>query len=321
MAIPYKPGKEARLIFRGVVLNDLVTPLSAANPYRYRVRTFGGWKSTADAELPAEPNTGRHGEKSRPGFRRGKTITLEGTTEAITLAYLRQAEDLLTAAMWDTFYGDLLYAEAYPWGAVTADGVPVDNDYWSVMAKPVALDGPEQQTASPTSSETSGFERTFVATFRLSDPRFKYSVTSTQSTAGLQNVTGGIVPPITPPIFLPSLAGGSASGAIQNDGSAPADPLLRVVGPVTDPYAYNDTLQRFLSFEGLSLASGQWLDVDFDTRSVLLESQADYRKYQRGDWWDRGIDGLAPGPNQIRLAGSTIGQGAHIDVIFQPSRY
>lgn len=321
MPIPNRPGKEGRFIFRGVVFNDLTTLLSPANPYRYRIRTIGGWKSTADVELPAEANTGRHGERPRFAVRRGKTVTFEGTTEAISLAYLRQAEDALSLAMWDTTNESPLYSEAYPWGAINPDGSPADNDYWTVNAKPVALDGPEQQTVSPMAVETSGFERTFVATFRLSDPRFKYSVVSTQSTAGVQNVVGGVTPPFTPPVTLPSLSGGSGSAAIVNEGSAPADPLLRIVGPVSSPYAYNDTLQRYLSFEGLSLASGQWLDVDFNTRKVLLESQADYRKYQRGDWWDRGVDGLPPGPNQIRLAGASIGQGAHIDVIFQPPRY
>lgn len=311
--LPPVPGTEGRLVW-GTGTDTLTLNDKTAGLPRYYVSTMGGWRSTGDVELPAEANTGRMGERPRLGFRRGKTITLEGVTQAQNLAALRSAEDDLIDAFWDTTQEQRLEIQT----KATPGGVWVPRYF--LMARPVSVDGPEMQPVSPF-RETSGYERSFVVTLRLSDPTF-YFVTQTVATGPLLSASGsGVLVPFTPPITLPAGASGG-SLSVTNDGKTDANPIIRLDGPIKDPDIYNDTIGRHLSLLGVEIGSGSWIDIDFKERKVLLESVSDFRNYRAGDWWDRNVPGLVPGLNTIRVLGSQMSSPqTRITVSFFPGRH
>jgi len=55
--------------------------------------------------------------------------------------------------------------------------------------------------------------------------------------------------------------------AISNSGEAPAFPLLKVIGPSTDPSFVNQTTQRTIKWLG-SVASGSRLEIDCERKTV-----------------------------------------------------
>jgi hypothetical protein len=94
-----------------------------------------------------------------------------------------------------------------------------------------------------------------------------------QSTAvlSLPVYTGGLSVPVTVPLAIESTQVGGIATVI-NDGTADTAMLLRIDGPVTDPRVVLRTADgtvKTLRF-AITLAVGQWLDVDTAAKSVLL---------------------------------------------------
>lgn len=93
--------------------------------------------------------------------------------------------------------------------------------------------------------------------------------------------------------------GGATDSGIEvcnNAGTAEAIPVLRIDGPCTTPSLINETTGKTLTLD-YTLASGEYLLIDFYERTVLLDGTASRFYAKRGDWW-----GLAPGDNEIRFA-------------------
>jgi hypothetical protein len=59
------------------------------------------------------------------------------------------------------------------------------------------------------------------------------------------------------------------SEAISNSGEAPVYPLLKVIGPSTDPSFVNETTQRTISWLG-SVPDGSRLEIDCENKTVTL---------------------------------------------------
>jgi hypothetical protein len=105
------------------------------------------------------------------------------------------------------------------------------------------------------------------------------------------------------PLTFPLSFGGPVSGGIitaTNEGEYPAPWSATIAGPVTDPRIENVTTGQTIGFVG-SLAAGEELVIDSKERSVLLDGVA-----SRYSWLTSGSEwfALAPGDNQIRLAGA-----------------
>lgn len=128
-----------------------------------------------------------------------------------------------------------------------------------------------------------------------------YSVAETSTVISLAVSGGGFTfPEVFPLIF----AGGGSSGTanIVNAGNAPSPPRFRIDGPVTDPRIRSDTADKDLLFD-LTVDSGDWVDINVQNRSVLLNGTASrYSALIEAEWFD-----LAPGSNTIRFSGSSAG--------------
>ena len=95
---------------------------------------------------------------------------------------------------------------------------------------------------------------------------------------------------------------GNGTVLVEHPGSAPTAPLVRVYGPCSGPrLANNTTGQRLEFFSSLSVAAGDFLELDFDQRTVRMNGNADaganrrrYLDFGRSAWWT-----LQPGMNEV----------------------
>lgn len=95
------------------------------------------------------------------------------------------------------------------------------------------------------------------------------------------------------------------TATIVNAGNAEAYPLLRIYGPCTDPIIDNDTQGKTLAFTSLTIAAGEFLEVNLRTHTVYyqgLSSDSRYNKlsFPTSKWWT-----LQPGNNSIQFNPAT----------------
>ena len=92
-------------------------------------------------------------------------------------------------------------------------------------------------------------------------------------------------------------------GTIQvvNEGTADADPVLRIFGPCTDPQVTNETTGQTLKFDDITVAIGDWLEIDTAEATVLLNGSAAASRFQFVDFPGSSFWPLVPGPNIVRF--------------------
>lgn len=147
------------------------------------------------------------------------------------------------------------------------------------------------------------------------DPR-KYGAAATVAT-GLANVAGGGATfPMAMPLIFAGAAGATGAIVVTNAGAYASRPTFRILGPVTDPVLENLTTGQRLRFAGLSLGAGDYLDVDTDARSAVLNGSASRRGTVASDseWWS-----LAPGDNQVRFLAAAYTAAAQLQVTYRPA--
>lgn len=136
---------------------------------------------------------------------------------------------------------------------------------------------------------------TFDLAFEASFP-FLVDATPTSQSVGLAALGGGTVP-ASVPMSLSVNSGGSVYAA--NTGTAPSYPTARFQGPVVNPSLRNVTTGRELRLN-LTLLSGEWVDLDFKTKSVIDNYGTTRYAAKSGDWWT-----LAKGTNEVRFLSDT----------------
>lgn len=119
----------------------------------------------------------------------------------------------------------------------------------------------------------------------------------------------------TYPRTYPLTYGGGISGDLnaQNDGNRKAWPTIKVYGPITNPSLRNNTTDQTLSFS-LVIGSGDFLEVDFRQRTVLLGGTASRYNSIVGfpDWWP-----IQPGSNFLTLLADSAGEGHYAEVFWR----
>ena len=113
------------------------------------------------------------------------------------------------------------------------------------------------------------------------DPR-KYGPALEQSTT-MAASSGGLAFPLSFPLAFGTATGGSV--AIGNDGTIKSWPVVRITGPVVNPRILNPTTGDEVRI-ALTLAAGEYLDIDTAARTVLLQGTASRRALVStvGEW-------------------------------------
>jgi len=138
--------------------------------------------------------------------------------------------------------------------------------------------------------------------------------------------------PFTVPTPVETFIGGSILDEVQiftYAGAWPSAPVIRVYGPIDDCIIDNLTTGETLDFSesvlgsvvGVSLAAGEWLEVDCGAHTV-----ADQDGVNRVAWLSEGSDlatfhiaadpEAAGGVNALRVRGENVDASTHIDVTY-----
>jgi hypothetical protein len=264
-------GQEGIHNWRGLIDINTQTGLP-----RIEVDRFTGLHALPEADDDRAPAVGRIGEIVYPSQPRGKTITYEGRILGRTLHDLRSTSASLRTACADRSTEGVMTVRPHP----TIGGV---QTYYSARVLALELDD-DQSPYSPDALPTP-YQRGFVLTLRMSDPRH-YLVGAAHYAAVSASSVG-----------------------VTNQGNAPTEPVFIVNGPISDDLVFerlDNPDYRKLLFDSVTLASGQQLRLDFKNRTLRRVSDGtDYMGklvIATSNWWDESIPGLMPGNTGVRAA-------------------
>ena len=104
------------------------------------------------------------------------------------------------------------------------------------------------------------------------------------------------------------------SRAVVNAGDVDAFPMIKIYGPCTNPVVSNMTQSKSLTFSGLTIAAGDYLEIDTRAKTIRTNSLAASSQYSKlvfpsSKWWT-----LSPGSNTVRFVPSTFSSGAAMRV-------
>ncbi|QXE36214.1 phage tail family protein [Streptomyces sp. GMY02] len=222
------------------------------------LQSMEGWDSS-DSRSEVQQREADHGAWFTPVYLSERPVTLGGLILAPDPAALEAAMERAraAAALTDTL---LVVHESVPkQSVVRRSGRPV-------------LQYVTDTTAS------------YSLMVTAADPR-RYSVTEQAGSTGLPMTSGGLAPPITPPV---TVAATTVAGQVvaANQGTVGTRPVLRIDGPVTDPTVFaqypDGTVKRLAYSE--SIADGEYLTIDVDAKSVILNGTASRRRYLSAQW-------------------------------------
>lgn len=265
----------------------------------YEIQSIEGLADAAEIRSSDKARVVRHGLAAGFDYLGGRSVVLTVAIYSFSSATFRSA----VADFREAFAasgGSTEYPLTFQFPGI-ADGVtalincrarklslPMDSTYWADMA---------------------------TATVELfaTDPLI-YSAAEATTTLALGVSSGGLTFPLTFPMTF-GASGNSGLTTVTNAGSAPSAPTFRIYGPVTNPSLRNETLDREISV-GIVLGSGEFLDIDVASRSVLLGGAASrYSSLTAAEWWE-----LQPGGNQIRYTAAS-GTGVTVDLTWRSAWY
>lgn len=137
--------------------------------------------------------------------------------------------------------------------------------------------------------------------FLATDPLF-YTPEPQQRQIRLSSISqGGFTAPVVAPVVTAAVSTDQLPGAVDNPGTAPTWPVLRVSGPCVNPSITHVESGRRLNLS-VALLAGQWIEIDTRPgwRTVLSDSGAN-RASLLG-WGDRIDEFVLPsGRNRLRF--------------------
>lgn len=107
------------------------------------------------------------------------------------------------------------------------------------------------------------------------------------------------------------------SVTVTNDGTVTVTPVLRLYGPCTDPRVENQTTGQQMIFSGLTIAAGDWLEIDCRERTIRLNGLTEQSRYARLDFVASEFLTLLPGLNTVRYYPVSFSSGARLEVRFR----
>lgn len=112
------------------------------------------------------------------------------------------------------------------------------------------------------------------------------------------------------------LGNSNFASTIVAGGTIPVYPMLRIYGGCTNPVIKNVTTGKSISFIGLTLADGQYLDINISKRTIYLNSNPSLSYYAFLDftassWWS-----LNPGNNIVSVNAATADASSSLSVLW-----
>lgn len=150
-----------------------------------------------------------------------------------------------------------------------------------------------------------------TVTMECPDPR-RFGVANIGSTY-LPHVSGGLTWPLTFPAMW---SGTQDEGSVTMDlgGNTLAPVRLHIAGPCTSPTVTHTQSGSTLALD-LTIASGDWVDIDCEARTVLYNGQSS----RNGSLTSRGWFGFEPGSNTVGFNASAYNSTAILTVTATPA--
>ncbi|MCW3038473.1 MAG: hypothetical protein JWM31_378 [Solirubrobacterales bacterium] len=122
--------------------------------------------------------------------------------------------------------------------------------------------------------------------------------------------------PRTYPLTYPaSSAVGSVT--VTNSGTVPVLPVLRLYGPCTNPRVENQTTGEQMVFSGLTIAAGDYLEIDSKNATIRLNGLSNQSRYNLLSFAVSTFPHLEPGLNTVRYYPVSFSTGARLEVRYR----
>lgn len=233
---------------------------------------------------------GQDGQQDDTAYFSGRTIQLNGAIVPTVNGLSRtRAKDKLAPFLWPGVEPTLLYAMDFDVD-VRCFGLKVGN-----LSNPI--DHPVNASA-------------FSVQWTCPDP-ISYGVPTNE--VDLTVVAGSSVGfsfPISFPLAFGTSMGPSSGSAVLIGGTYPTWPVLRFFGPITAPSlvffdgAGNPTGTQVMFTNGLTIAAGDYLEVDTKNKTAVINGDPMASRYNFLDFANTVWGQLFPGPNVLRYSAS-----------------
>jgi hypothetical protein len=249
--VPYTPG--TNLDGLRATLGDVALGTVDAQGVAWTLQTLEGWDSP-DVRSEFTEREGDHGAWASPVYLGARPITLAGTIIAPSQALLESAmEQLRVAAGLDDTV--LTVWEAVPKQATVRRSGKLLTQYLTDT------------------------RATYSVMVTAADPR-RYDTTLQSQPTGLPSTTGGLVPPVTPPV---TITASTVAGEIiaYNAGTFETAPVFVIDGPVNAPkiFAQLPGGEVVLFSYSQNLDTGEQLVIDTDAHTVILNGDVSRRRF------------------------------------------
>ena len=112
-------------------------------------------------------------------------------------------------------------------------------------------------------------------------------------------IGGGAIVPFVVPVILAASSGGSST--LVNGGNGTSFPILKLTGPLTNPYVANTTVNKFVQLN-YTITSSNYVLIDMAQKTIMLNGVTSVLSTKTSDsnWW-----ALVSGNNNIQLSTGT----------------
>lgn len=257
----------------------------------WTMATLDGWDSP-DLPEAAEARPSQDGMWDALNFYAGRGLTIAGKFVAAAYADREAAEYRLRQVVPRDRLVTLTVGETTPkWCSARRSG--------RLMVRPL----------TETISE-------FSISMLAPDPR-KYGQTPVSATLSVDDGTGGLAPPWTPPVLLPAPTAAPDQATLTNDGIYESPPTITIRGPGSGIEVHNFTTGRHLAYD-LTLGAADFILIDVDSGVALLNGTAIRAPVPGSSVTGQFL--MVPGDNLMRIFGTlTDVTPPSADVTFYPA--
>jgi hypothetical protein len=162
---------------------------------------------------------------------------------------------------------------------------------------------------------TGGYVKEFQIGMIAADPRIYSQEQHSDSSSATAGAVFGAPWPLTWPVVWGGGSGASAIVNVENVGNIGTPPTLRVHGIIDNPEIRNETTGQSIFIDNVSLAAGEYIDIDVATRTAVSSVSGNIYsrvRFPGTTWWL-----LEPGANDIQLRGASTGAGVQVTVYWR----
>lgn len=276
--LPVDVGGYSQLI--EVAVNGLVLTATDHKGCDWIEDTLTGWFGSPASTISPQPRSRAPGSYPGPRQMASRGLTLGGVVEAPSLDALQDASDRLNEA------------------------ASLDAAVLTVSAGVSTRSMIVYRQGEVSFTPVSDLQAVWTMTLFGADPR-KFATSLTRST-GLPSTSGGFGLPLKFPFGIPSKVV-TGRVAIYSPGNYTGPVFVRIDGPVTGPFiTHRSSGRRLVLGEALTLASGEWLDIDMENKTVLANGQASRSKWISA----RGWSGFEKGENEWQFSAAVYNPNA-----------